>query len=672
MSYLVLARKYRPRTFKELVGQSQVTGSLTSALRTGRVAHAYLFTGPRGVGKTTAARLLAMALSCEAELEARPCGSCHSCLSIQNGNLIDLIEVDGASNNGIEQIRKLRETVNFQPAKSRYKVYIIDEVHALSMAAFNALLKTLEEPPGHVVFIFATTEAHKLPATILSRCQRYDFRRIRMEDMVARLETVAKAENIECNPEGLMILAREAEGGLRDALGLLDQVIATAGKVTEKTVRDSLGLVSPRLVEDLAEAALASQVETALALLSEAYARGSDIKELSLRALEFVRDLTLYKAGAGVSELLQLTDAEESRLSTLSAAYSLPALHRHFESWLKLAGEISRHPHPRWLLESHLLRLCHAAPLENLAELTARLTKSLEADPGAVRASVKILKDSASALTAAALARLEAAPPLTSADLQGETPLPFEESAAPGPRSAPPAAFEAPKAPEAAAVAAAPSPLPSPAPVQAPAQIGEAPSGPEPGVLAKSPAASSPEEPRAEETSGESLVETPAGPPDGSPAAPLFSAPGLSNETPKAPEAPVSPPPQVAAPIFPAPPDSPPAQAAEEGKGPGRKSPPPPQPEAKKRGPGRKKAGEAGKKPPAGPSGGGLFGSLLSSYPEERSDQAEKPPEPLKPPAPAESAPEAADQAPPPPPAKEGAEDEKKKSDGDDGLPSGS
>ncbi|MDR1038576.1 MAG: DNA polymerase III subunit gamma/tau [Deltaproteobacteria bacterium] len=386
MSYLVMARKYRPRTFSDLVGQGQVTRTLTQALKTGRVAHAYLFTGPRGVGKTTAARLLAAALSCESEGE-RPCGVCPRCVEIQSGRSVDVVEMDGASNRGISEIRDLRDTVKFQPAKNRFKVYIIDEVHALTPDAFNALLKTLEEPPSHVIFVFATTEAHKVPATILSRCQRYDFRRIRVEDIASRLKDVAEAEGLAWEQEALTAMARQAEGGLRDALGLADQVAASEGELTLAAVTRSLGLIQRELVSRLALAAFRGDAADALNALKDAYETGSDFKELGLRTLEYVRDLALFKASPKAAEMLDLTDVEERDFAEASKPLSLSEIHRHFESWLRLYGELARHPQPRWLLESHLIRLSQAGKLDGLADLTARLAALLESDPASVTAA---------------------------------------------------------------------------------------------------------------------------------------------------------------------------------------------------------------------------------------------------------------------------------------------
>jgi DNA polymerase-3 subunit gamma/tau len=383
-----MARKYRPRTFSDLVGQEQVTRTLTQALKTGRVAHAYLFTGPRGVGKTTAARLLAAALSCESEGD-RPCGECARCLEIQSGRSVDVIEMDAASNRGIDEIRGLRETVKFQPARNRFKVYIIDEVHALTGDAFNALLKTLEEPPSHVVFVFATTDAHKVPATIVSRCQRYDFRRIKVEDIVSRLRAVAEAENLPYEPEALAAMARQAEGGLRDALGLCDQVAASDGRLTVEAVTRSLGIVQRALVSRVALSPLRGDAADALLALRDAYETGSDFRELGLRILEYVRDLALIKASPKAFEMMDLSDAEERDFREAAKSLTLQDVHRHFESWLRLYSELARHPQPRWLMESHIIRLSQAGRLDGLAELTARLTALLESDPAALRDALR-------------------------------------------------------------------------------------------------------------------------------------------------------------------------------------------------------------------------------------------------------------------------------------------
>lgn len=383
MSYLVLARKYRPQTFADLVGQEQVSRTLKNALATGRVAHAYLFSGPRGVGKTTAARLLAMSLSCLAESVAdRPCGKCENCLEIQSGQAVDVIEVDGASNRGINEIRDLRETVKYLPAKGRYKVYIIDEVHALTKDAFGALLKTLEEPPSHVVFIFATTETHKVLPTILSRCQRYDFRRIRVEDIAARLAKVAEMENIEAEPEALELIARQAEGGLRDSLSLMDQAIAAGGgTLTAEDVRRSLGLIDQALVRSIVAGTLDGLAAEALKSLDEAYLRGYDFKDLGVKILEYIRGLTLVKVDRKNAALMNVTETEEKDFVEIAAKHSLETLNRHFDAWLKFQRDLNYSPQPRWQLEAQVVRLSQLAPLTPVSELVERLGKLLSQNP---------------------------------------------------------------------------------------------------------------------------------------------------------------------------------------------------------------------------------------------------------------------------------------------------
>ncbi|MEJ2068394.1 MAG: DNA polymerase III subunit gamma/tau, partial [Deltaproteobacteria bacterium] len=255
MSYLVIARKYRPKTFDEVVGQGHVSRTLKNAIKIGRIAHAYLFSGPRGVGKTTVARIMAKALNCENGPTPDPCNKCKMCTGINEGSVTDVYEIDGASNTGVDDIRELRDNVRYLPASGRYNIYIIDEVHMLSINAFNALLKILEEPPAHVIFIFATTEPHKIPVTILSRVQRFDFRRLSLAEITGSLSQIAKEEGIKITDGALIIISREAEGSMRDAQSLMDQVVGFAGKeVTEADVREVLGLTDRELLFRMAGA----------------------------------------------------------------------------------------------------------------------------------------------------------------------------------------------------------------------------------------------------------------------------------------------------------------------------------------------------------------------------------------------------------------------------------
>jgi DNA polymerase III subunit gamma/tau len=314
MSYLVLARKWRPQSFAEVIGQSHVVRVLESALRSGRIAHAYVFAGPRGVGKTSIARILAKSLNCEQGPTPEPCGVCRSCTEIQGGSNFDVIEIDGASNNSVNDIRELRGNVKYGPSEFRWKVYIIDEVHMLSTSAFNALLKTLEEPPPNTVFIFATTELHKLPLTVLSRCQRFDFQRLSPAEIERSLQRVCAAEGVEVEERTLRLLARRADGGMRDAQSLLDQVLSfSGGRVVHEEVVQGLGLVEQERVEQLLAAVVARDGAAAFRLARELSASGADLAEVLLQVAEALRNLLLL----GVDEALAAEDLPAETLEGL-------------------------------------------------------------------------------------------------------------------------------------------------------------------------------------------------------------------------------------------------------------------------------------------------------------------------------------------------------------------
>ena len=301
MSYLVLARKYRPQNFEELVGQAHITDLLRKLIESGRIAHAFLFCGPRGIGKTSCARILAKSLNCQNGPTLKPCGECSACLEIANGNSFDVIEIDGASNRGIDEIRTLRENVKFAPSYGKYKIYIVDEVHMLTSDAFNALLKTLEEPPEHVKFIFATTEVHKVPATILSRCQRFDFKRIAVEIIMANLQNICIKENLKANEEALFAIAKAAQGSMRDALSILDQLSALSDKgIDAADVFSMLGMVEIEFLFDLTDALIARSCVKALDIFNQIIERGKDIKQLGKDLTEHFRHLMIVKVG-GVS-----------------------------------------------------------------------------------------------------------------------------------------------------------------------------------------------------------------------------------------------------------------------------------------------------------------------------------------------------------------------------------
>jgi len=301
MSYLVLARKYRPQNFDELVGQTHITELLRKSIESGRIAHAFLFCGPRGIGKTSCARILAKSLNCQNGPTLKPCGACPACLEIANGNSFDVIEIDGASNRGIDEVRTLRENVKFAPSYGRFKIYIVDEVHMLTSDAFNALLKTLEEPPPHVKFIFATTEVHKVPGTILSRCQRFDFKRIQVEIIMANLQNICIKENLKANEEALFAIAKASQGSMRDALSILDQLSALSDEgIDASDVFSMLGMVEIEFLFDLTDALIARSCVKALDIFNQIIERGKDIKQLGKDLTEHFRHLMIVKVG-GVS-----------------------------------------------------------------------------------------------------------------------------------------------------------------------------------------------------------------------------------------------------------------------------------------------------------------------------------------------------------------------------------
>ena len=293
-----LYRKWRPQTWTEVVGQPHVVQTLRNALAAGRIAHAYLFAGPRGTGKTTMARLLAKAVNClNEDLPSRPCGSCDHCLAVSQGRFLDLIEIDAASNTSVDDVRDLREKINFSPNQGRYKVYIIDEVHMLSTAAFNALLKTLEEPPAHAIFVLATTEAHKIPATVLSRCQRHEFRRIPVVEIVAYLKTLADGEGIQVDEEALSLIARHSTGAMRDAISLLDQLASTGQAITLEMVQNVLGTAASQQVLDLVEALIAEDAAAGLECIHAALDSGSDPRQFARQVVDYLRDLLVMRMG---------------------------------------------------------------------------------------------------------------------------------------------------------------------------------------------------------------------------------------------------------------------------------------------------------------------------------------------------------------------------------------
>ncbi len=374
MSYLVLARKWRPQTFDEVVGQEHVTRTLRNAITSGRVAHAFLFTGPRGVGKTTTARLLAKALNCEQGPTAEPCNSCSNCTEITAGTALDVLEIDGASHTGVDNIRDLTDGIQYRPVKSRFRVVIIDEVHMLSNAAFNALLKTLEEPPLHVKFIFATTESHKILATISSRCQRYDFKRIPLRELIHKLRTIAEREGLTVDDRGLALLAREADGSLRDAESLLDQVVAwSSGTINEQTVQEALGVADRQALFRLAEVVLAQNPAAALRVAGDLYQHGYDPRRLCHDLLEHFRNLVLVKVNPELASLADLPDHEITEVQQQGVLRSLEDLQRLFTITLRAEEEVSKTAYAQLVVEMTLVKLASQPAVLPIDEALARL-----------------------------------------------------------------------------------------------------------------------------------------------------------------------------------------------------------------------------------------------------------------------------------------------------------
>ena len=363
MSYLVLARKYRPQTFAEVVQQQQVTTTLTNAITVDRVAHAVLFTGPRGTGKTTIARILAKAMNCETGPTPTPCNQCQSCLGITSGHAVDVFEIDGASNNSVDEVRELRSNIKFMPAHSPYKIYIIDEVHMLTKPAFNALLKTLEEPPPHVMFLFATTEPHKIPATILSRCQRHDLTLVDMPAVIAHLEKLCQKEGFTIAEKSLELIAREAGGSIRDSLSLLDQVMSCGSQdITHEMLLDILGIIDREAIFDLSQAVLSYDIKSSLDILESTYQQGHDIKKLYLEITEHFRNLLVIKLGQKTEGWLTVPAHEIERIKEQTAETSEIFLSQIVALLLAEEERVRFSSRPKIAVEMVFIKLLQAQP----------------------------------------------------------------------------------------------------------------------------------------------------------------------------------------------------------------------------------------------------------------------------------------------------------------------
>src|SRR5277367_3645410 len=479
-TYQVIARKWRPQTFGDLVGQEHVTETLKNAIAKDRVAHAYIFSGARGVGKTTAARILAKALNCVNGPTASPCGVCDSCKEIAAGSSLDVIEIDAASNRGIDQIRELREMVRYAPAASRSKVVILDEAHMLTTEASNALLKTLEEPPDRVIFVLATTQPEDLEDTIRSRSQHFHFRALTFAEITGRLEEIAQRENLTIEAGALAVIARMAEGSLRDALSLLEQARAYCGDViADKEVRELLGVVPEDSLNELVAAIAEGSADRALGLVHTFQKEGRNLQHFCREAIRHMRNLLIARVCGGDSELIAATPDQRPALARAAAEFSEEDLTRFFQILLQTDEDLRRKPDPRVHLEMGLLRLINASRLAPLEELLAEVRSGVPVSAGVGAGATR----SAPAITPVAVApRREASPalaapvPFTAAPRTFPTPspnapVPIRAERAPQPAAAPaivPIATETPAPfPKSADVIADSSPAHSSAPTPA-------------------------------------------------------------------------------------------------------------------------------------------------------------------------------------------------------------
>ena len=382
MTYLVLARKYRPQTFDEVIGQAHVTQTLKHAIQGGRVAHALLFSGPRGTGKTTVARILAKAMNCEKGPSPTPCNACRSCKDITACRGVDVFEIDGASNNSVDQVRELRDNSRYMPAHSRFKIYIIDEVHMLSIAAFNALLKTLEEPPAHVMFLFATTEVQKIPITILSRCQRHDLHRIDLAAIVQQMETLCREEGVSLSPGNLWSIARESGGSMRDALSLLDQVLASSdGEVDDAAVSQLLGSMDRQVLFDLSAAIFGKDLSGALSVIDTVYRSGQDLKRFYADLLMHVRHLMLIKMKARADSLADLSPEEIDIMTRQLEGVPVTFVEQVFSLLFDAEARVRQSGHPRLAIEMVCFKVHQMTPVLPIDQLIERMDTLLRAAP---------------------------------------------------------------------------------------------------------------------------------------------------------------------------------------------------------------------------------------------------------------------------------------------------
>jgi len=395
MSYQVLARKYRPQKFSEVIGQEHVTRTLKNAIEQGRTAHGYIFSGHRGIGKTTVARILAMALNCRSSDNpvAEPCGVCVSCTEIRAGNSVDVIEIDAATNRGIDEIRELREATRYRPARDRFKIYILDEAHQITDAAFNALLKTLEEPPSHVVFMLATTQPEDIPQTIRSRCQHFSFRAVRFEEILNQLKDLSGRERIEADEDALALLAEAGDGSMRDALSILDQAIASStGRLTAEQVRNLVGAAPSGVLEEVMQGVARGSSEEVLRLVDRLIGEGNSPTHFARQMVRFLRNTVVAKVAGGESSLLQISGDERQRVVRVAELFTEEDLARHLQIMLRTHGELGYRQEQRFHLELGLLKMAHAQRLLPIEQLLSEAAGASSSRPAGKPSVVPDLK----------------------------------------------------------------------------------------------------------------------------------------------------------------------------------------------------------------------------------------------------------------------------------------
>jgi len=445
--YQVLYRKYRPRVFADVYGQDHVTSTLKNEIKEGRISHAYLFTGSRGTGKTTCAKILAKAVNCPNAVDGEPCNACEICKGLDSGTIYDVVEIDAASNNGVDNIRDLREEVNYTPTRGKYRVYIIDEVHMLSTGAFNALLKTLEEPPAHVIFILATTEVHKLPATILSRCQRFDFKRIQPETMAVRLQQVAGLEGMELASDAATLIARIADGALRDGLSILDQCAGRSKQITAQLVSEVAGLAGREALYRLSDAVLTRDSSAAVEELAQLHENSYDMERLCVEMINHFRNFMMVKTVKKSRELIICTDDEYKHIEASAGQFTLAQILRGLDLFQSTLVKIKGGATPRIEMEMAFIRLCEP---------------KLETDPDAFNQRLSALERAVqNGVPATSVKAVQSPAPAA-------RPAPAQPTVPPTPQPAPAAAAPAPEPEPVPATSAEPvsAPVPEPAPVQ--------------------------------------------------------------------------------------------------------------------------------------------------------------------------------------------------------------